>query len=73
MFVRNIIQHKRRPKLQELATYTQQLANLLHAGMPLGEACVHLAILTEDQKLNLERRAQAAAFVAKHRIGRGVD
>jgi two-component system, NarL family, response regulator DevR len=24
-------------------------------------------------KLNLERRAQAAAFVAKHRIGRGVD
>jgi DNA-binding NarL/FixJ family response regulator len=24
-------------------------------------------------KLNLERRAQAAAFVARHRIGRGVD
>jgi DNA-binding NarL/FixJ family response regulator len=24
-------------------------------------------------KLNLERRAQAAAFVAKHRIGRGAD
>ena len=26
---------KRKPKLQELATYTQQLANLLHSGMPL--------------------------------------
>lgn len=26
---------KRKPKLQELATFTQQLANLLHAGMPL--------------------------------------
>ncbi|MCX6906037.1 MAG: type II secretion system F family protein [Verrucomicrobia bacterium] len=25
----------RKPKLQELSTYTQQLANLLHAGMPL--------------------------------------
>lgn len=25
----------RRPKLQELATFTQQLANLLHSGMPL--------------------------------------
>ena len=26
---------KRKPKLQELATFTQQLANLLQAGMPL--------------------------------------
>ncbi|HWX22728.1 MAG TPA: type II secretion system F family protein [Candidatus Binatia bacterium] len=26
---------KRKPKLQELATYTQQLANLLNSGMPL--------------------------------------
>jgi type II secretory pathway component PulF len=29
------LQRQRRPKLQELATFTQQLANLLHAGMPL--------------------------------------
>ena len=29
---------KRKPKLQELATFTQQLANLLHAGMPLASA-----------------------------------
>src|SRR3954468_13363361 len=26
---------KRRPKMQELATFTQQLANLLNSGMPL--------------------------------------
>ncbi|HOX02716.1 MAG TPA: type II secretion system F family protein [Candidatus Paceibacterota bacterium] len=33
--IREIIQRRRRPKLQELATFTQQLANLLHSGMPL--------------------------------------
>lgn len=33
--VRAFTQRKRRPKMQELATYTQQLANLLHSGMPL--------------------------------------
>ena len=27
--------HKRKPKLQELATFTQQMANLLSSGMPL--------------------------------------
>jgi type II secretory pathway component PulF len=32
---REWIHRKRRPKLQELATFTQQLANLLNAGMPL--------------------------------------
>ena len=29
------MQQKRKPKLQELATFTTQLANLLHSGMPL--------------------------------------
>jgi type II secretory pathway component PulF len=29
------LQQKRKPKLQELATFTQQLANLLNSGMPL--------------------------------------
>jgi type II secretory pathway component PulF len=29
------LQEKRKPKLQELATFTQQLANLLQSGMPL--------------------------------------
>src|SRR5580658_2585020 len=29
------LSQKRRPKLQELATFTTQLANLLNSGMPL--------------------------------------
>src|SRR5437870_585564 len=33
--VRAALTKKRKPKLQELATFTQQLANLLHSGMPL--------------------------------------
>jgi type II secretory pathway component PulF len=33
--VRTALQRKRKPKLQELATYTTQLANLLNSGMPL--------------------------------------
>lgn len=32
---RNFLKRKRKPKLQELATFTQQLANLLNSGMPL--------------------------------------
>jgi type IV pilus assembly protein PilC len=33
--LREFLQRKRKPKLQELATFTQQLSNLLHSGMPL--------------------------------------
>ncbi|SPE62717.1 Type II secretion system protein [Verrucomicrobia bacterium] len=33
--LRGALTKKRKPKLQELATFTQQLANLLHSGMPL--------------------------------------
>jgi type II secretory pathway component PulF len=33
--LRNILKRKRKPKLQELATFTTQLANLLNSGMPL--------------------------------------
>lgn len=33
--LRALFQRKRKPKLQELATFTQQLANLLNSGMPL--------------------------------------
>ncbi len=43
--VRRLLRHQRKPKLQELATFTQQLANLLHSGMPLTVALnsmVHL-------------------------------
>jgi type II secretory pathway component PulF len=34
-FVQRWMRRKRKPKLQELATFTQQLANLLKCGMPL--------------------------------------
>jgi type IV pilus assembly protein PilC len=34
-WVRQLFIRKRKPKLQELATFTQQLANLLKCGMPL--------------------------------------
>jgi type II secretory pathway component PulF len=33
--LRNAVSRKRKPKLQELSTFTQQLANLLNSGMPL--------------------------------------
>ena len=33
--VRRVFRRKRKPKLTELATFTQQLANLLRSGMPL--------------------------------------
>jgi type II secretory pathway component PulF len=33
--LRALLHRQRRPKLQELATFTQQLANLLQSGMPL--------------------------------------
>ncbi len=36
--VRAYFKRKRKPKLQELATFTQQLANLLNSGMPLAVA-----------------------------------
>src|SRR5438105_15747601 len=32
--VRVALSRKRKPKLQELATFTQQMANLLNSGMP---------------------------------------
>ena len=35
---RKYFKEQRKPRLQELATYTQQLANLLQAGMPLSTA-----------------------------------
>src|SRR5947209_11348742 len=33
--VQKALSKQRKPKLQELATFTQQLANLLNSGMPL--------------------------------------
>ncbi len=43
--VRAQLQQKRKPKLQELATFTQQLANLLQAGMPLATALHSMSYL----------------------------
>jgi type IV pilus assembly protein PilC len=39
------MQQGRKPKLQELATFTQQLANLLQAGMPLATALTSMTYL----------------------------
>jgi type IV pilus assembly protein PilC len=39
-------QRRRKPKLQELATFTQQLANLLKAGMPLTMALQSMSSLS---------------------------
>lgn len=36
--LQKFFQRKRKPKMEELARYTQQLANLLHCGMPLASA-----------------------------------
>lgn len=44
--LRSLLQRKRKPRLQELATYTQQLANLLKAGMPLTMALNSMSSLT---------------------------
>jgi type II secretory pathway component PulF len=43
--LRDLIHRQRRPKLQELATFTQQLANLLRSGMPLTVALNSLSYL----------------------------
>ncbi len=43
--IRDILQRKRKPKLQELATFTLQLANLLHSGMPLAVALTSMTHL----------------------------
>src|SRR5262245_29612799 len=54
--LREMATRQRKPKLQELATYTQQLANLLNSGMPLTVALnsmTHLeskGISAEDSK-----------------------
>ncbi len=44
--LKNLLKRRRRPTLQELGTYTQQLANLLKAGMPLTMALHSMSSLT---------------------------
>ena len=43
--LRRVLKKKRKPKLQELATFTEQLANLLTSGMPLTMALNSMAHL----------------------------
>src|SRR3989440_10504050 len=43
--VRVALSRKRKPRLQELATFTQQLANLLQSGMPLTVALTSMSHL----------------------------
>lgn len=52
-FLRGLMNRKRRPKQQELATYTQQLANLLRSGMPLAVALNSMGHL-ESKGISLE-------------------
>jgi len=52
---------KRKPKLQEIATFTQQLANLLQAGMPLTAALnsmSHLETKGIPKEVSLELRQE---------------
>ena len=46
--VRAQLRQKRKPKLQELATFTQQLANLLQAGMPLAAGLEIIPLAFDD-------------------------
>jgi type II secretory pathway component PulF len=72
------LQQKRKPKLQEMATFTQQLANLLQSGMPLTVALnsmVHLeskgipAEVTRDLKQEVtEGKGLSDAMAKQPRI-----
>jgi type II secretory pathway component PulF len=76
--VRTILTRKRKPKLQELATFTQQLANLLQSGMPLTVALnsmTHLeskgipADVSRDLRQDvMEGRSLSDAMVKQSRI-----
>ena len=44
--LQKFLDRKRKPKLEELARYTQQLANLLHCGMPLASALNSMASIS---------------------------
>ncbi len=57
--LRNAVRRQRKPKLQELATFTQQLANLLSSGMPLTVALnsmTHLETKGIDSEVSRQLR-----------------
>jgi type II secretory pathway component PulF len=76
--VQQYLRRKRKPKLQELATFTQQLANLLHSGMPLTVALNSMTHLetkgipaTVSQQLRqevMEGRSLSAAMASQPEV-----
>jgi type II secretory pathway component PulF len=76
--LRDAMTRKRKPKLQELATFTQQLANLLKSGMPLTVALnsmTHLeskgisADVSRDLRQDvMEGRSLSDAMSKQHRV-----
>ena len=75
--LRAALTQKRKPKLQELATFTQQLANLLHSGMPLTVALnsmTHLeskgisAEVSKELKQDVMEGRSLSDSMAKQRI-----
>jgi type II secretory pathway component PulF len=59
--VQQSLTQKRKPKLQELATFTQQLANLLNSGMPLTvalQSMTHLESKGIDSEVSKELRQE---------------
>jgi type II secretory pathway component PulF len=64
--LRAFLSRPRKPKLQELATYTQQLANLLQSGMPLTVALSSMAHL-ESKGISSELSKQLKQDVMEGR------
>jgi type II secretory pathway component PulF len=59
--VQQSLTQKRKPKLQELATFTQQLANLLNSGMPLTvalQSMTHLESKGIDSEVSKQLRQE---------------
>src|SRR6266511_1845874 len=64
--LRAFLNRQRKPKLQELATFTQQLANLLQSGMPLTVALNSMSHL-ESRDISAEGRKQLKQDVMEGR------
>ena len=64
--LRQSLVRQRKPKLQELATFTQQLANLLHSGMPLTVA-LHSMTHLESKGISSEVSQQLRQEVMEGR------
>ncbi len=64
--LRALLHRQRKPKLQELATYTQQMANLLQSGMPLTVALTSMSHL-ESRGISAEVSKQLKQDVMEGR------